>query len=230
MTDAECWRYFAYDYGWRQFYLKTHNNFSPKDPRGKWYRAELADAAEQMVCDEHERRRSPYTDAEALARCSELYGECAERWRQLQRVCFKTCRQKLGLDNLPGLTHKERIAAAYRWKTSLGEPLRPGIPQDGPEIEALLAEYDAMLEEQYRPIAESRARIVADGKNPDGSNSKEAIEHVELAAQITRAFMAGFVERSRKAFGNPRIGRQRGEEDELERIRQELGVNAKPTP
>jgi hypothetical protein len=113
-------------------------------------------------------------------------------------------------------SRNDRIAAAYRWKTSIGEPLRANIPQNSPEIDALLAEYDEHCMEIYGPqdraIAASRARIIGDGKNPDGTNSKEAIEHVELCSRIVRANIEAFVERSRKAFGNPRIGRHRGEQ------------------
>jgi hypothetical protein len=105
-------------------------------------------------------------------------------------------------------SYRDRVAAAYRWKTSIGQPLRPGIPQNGPEIEALVAEYDAYLEEifgpQDRAIAASRSRIVGDGKNPDGTNSQEAIEHAELCCEIFRATLQAWTARSRKAFGNPR--------------------------
>lgn len=148
LTEDECFRYFAYDYGWRQFYLKSHLRFSPKDPSGKWYREGAADSAERMFRAVHAATRNLTGDADILARCSQLYTACAERYRKLGYVCFVACKEKLqGQDVWRSDTRNPdswrfRVAAAYRWKTARGETMPPGLADDDPRVSSLVAEYE----------------------------------------------------------------------------------------
>jgi len=134
-----------------------------------------------------------------------------------------------------------RVAAAYRWAYERRQPMPPEIPESDPRVVALVERFEQAREdefaEQNRQLAASRARIIGDGKNPDGTNSAEAIAHVALCCRIIRANLRTFVDRSqfikRLPDGRPMPNADHAKDDwsgpeldELSRVRDELGVKA----
>jgi hypothetical protein len=83
-----------------------------------------------------------------------------------------------------------RVAAAYRWAWDLGQPMPPGIPQNDPRVVELVRRYDdaeeARAAAQERALAPLRAKIVGDGKLPDGSWSPDAIAYMERCVALIR--------------------------------------------
>jgi len=48
LTDAERWRYHAYDYGFRQAHFNDRSRFYPLDPDGRWYDEHYAKQTERF--------------------------------------------------------------------------------------------------------------------------------------------------------------------------------------
>jgi len=76
---------------------------------------------------------------------------------------------------------------------------------------------------QDKARAEAKARITGDGRNPDGTPTKEAIEFVELCCAQARANTSTWIGLNRRAVTPPRAEREAEEMGELQRS---LGVRA----
>jgi hypothetical protein len=88
----------------------------------------------------------------------------------------------------------DRVAAAYRWAHDLGQPKPPpGTPENDPRVGELVrrseAAQAARAAAQDRELAPLRAKIVGDGKGPDGSWSPEAIAHAQRCLALLRSNM-----------------------------------------
>jgi hypothetical protein len=131
-----------------------------------------------------------------------------------------------------------RVAAAYRWTMQRGQPMPPGIPESDPRVKDLVERFEQAGEDEFadqnRLLAAARARIIGDGKNPDGTHSAETIAYVELCCRIIRANLRTFVERSqfikRMPDGSPMPNADSAKDDlseqELDDLRKKLGVKA----
>jgi hypothetical protein len=81
------------------------------------------------------------------------------------------------------------VAAAYRWAHDTGERIPPGLAKNDPRIVQLVLRYQdaqqARADAQERVLAPLRAKIVGDGRLPDGSWQPAAIALMEeCVAQI----------------------------------------------
>jgi hypothetical protein len=136
---------------------------------------------------------------------------------------------------------KMRVAAAYRWAMQHGEQIPPYLHDSDPRIKDLVRRFEewraAEFAEQDRERAAAKARIIGDGKNPDGTNRAEAIAFVELCCRQIRANMRGLFDRShwmkRMPDGSPMPNADSAKDDltaeeldELAKLRDELGVKA----
>ena len=221
LTETEKWRWHAYAYGtlrWGQTRGGEFNDYpttSAIDPTGKWFHEEMAIQAEQMF--HQERCQAP---------------SCGSRWRQTGFICCVGCRkyvpeyrklseeqayQKLGErsvstrgkwlpDGLPTKTPwRYRVAAAYRWAFANGHPMPPGLDENSQVVRDLVDAYEnnSVYAEQDREREAAKARIIGDGKNPDGTPTPEASAFVELCSRQIAANMKTFHARNAQAFAEP---------------------------
>jgi hypothetical protein len=134
-----------------------------------------------------------------------------------------------------------RVAAAYRWAYQRREVMPSGIPESDPRVQHLVQRYDDWHEtefaEQNRQLAAAKARIIGNGKNPDRTNSAEAIAYVELCSRIAGDNLRTFAERGQwmkrmpdgSRMPNADSAKDDLREDELKELanlRDKLGVKA----
>jgi hypothetical protein len=126
-----------------------------------------------------------------------------------------------------------RVAAAYRWAYANGQPMPPGVSETDPRVKGLVARFEQVREEEFgaqdRERAAARARIIGDGKNPDGSHSAETLAYVALCCRQIQANMRGLFGRSQwmkqapdgSPMPNADSAKDNLSEDELAKLRKD---------
>jgi hypothetical protein len=119
-----------------------------------------------------EQAENYFKDQIITDKCVSTYGQdhCSGRWHAKGFICFAKCRDRIP-DYAPPIPGSEPIKF----------PTNP------------------VYAEQDRERGAARARIIGDGKNPDGTPTAAAIAYVELCSRQIRANMARFAERNTQA-------------------------------